>query len=81
MRCCRRDLAVLSSPTPEQLGWDGRTYDYVVAVRAVSSSDGMTADWVRVHETLAVISNRLLAEVEHVGRGGLRYQSQAAWDN
>lgn len=48
---------------------DGRTYDYVVAVRAVSSSDGMTADWVRVpHETLAVISNRLLAEVEHVGR-------------
>lgn len=46
-----------------------RTYDYVAGLRFVNSRDGMTADWVRVpHELLATISERLLVEVEGVGR-------------
>ncbi len=48
---------------------DGRTYDSVVAVRAVETSDFMTADWARIpHEVLAVISNRIINEVPGVNR-------------
>ncbi len=62
-------FAVLTNTRAVGVRGDARTYDYVVAVRAVSSSDGMTADWVQVpYETLATISNRLMNEVEHVGR-------------
>ncbi|MDG2423046.1 MAG: glutamine-hydrolyzing GMP synthase [Phycisphaerales bacterium] len=48
---------------------DGRTYDSVVAVRAVETSDFMTADWARIpHDVLAVISSRMINEVEGVNR-------------
>ncbi|MSR18703.1 MAG: glutamine-hydrolyzing GMP synthase [Phycisphaerales bacterium] len=48
---------------------DGRTYDRVVAIRAVESQDFMTADWARLpHEVLAVISNRIINEVKGVNR-------------
>ena len=48
---------------------DGRTYDNVVAVRAVTSADGMTADWARLpHDVLARISNRIINEVRGVNR-------------
>lgn len=48
---------------------DERTYDRVIAVRAVSSSDGMTADWSRLpHELLARISSRIINEVRGVNR-------------
>lgn len=48
---------------------DERTYDYTIGLRAVSSVDGMTADWSRIDlDTLAKISNRIVNEVKHVNR-------------
>ena len=48
---------------------DGRTYDNVVALRAVTSTDGMTADWFPFpHDVLARISNRIINEVQGVNR-------------
>jgi GMP synthase (glutamine-hydrolysing) len=48
---------------------DNRTYENVLAVRAVESQDGMTADWVRLpYNLLAVISSRVINEVRGVNR-------------
>ena len=48
---------------------DERTYENVVAIRAVASSDGMTADWVKLpYQLLARISNRIINEVKGVNR-------------
>jgi len=48
---------------------DERTYDYAVAIRAVESKDGMTADWVRLPgDLLGKISNRICNEVKGVNR-------------
>lgn len=48
---------------------DERTYSYTVAIRAVTSSDAMTADWARIpYDVLEKISNRIVNEVEHVNR-------------
>ena len=48
---------------------DYRTYDYVVALRAVTSRDGMTADWFPFPpEVLAGISSRIINEVRGVNR-------------
>ena len=48
---------------------DGRTYDYVVAVRAVETQDFMTADWARLpYDVLATISNRIINEVRGINR-------------
>jgi GMP synthase (glutamine-hydrolysing) len=48
---------------------DGRTYENVVALRAVTSTDGMTADWFPFpHDILARISNRIINEVAGVNR-------------
>ena len=48
---------------------DERTYSYVVAIRGVTSIDGMTADWARIpHEVLAHISTRMINEVDGVNR-------------
>lgn len=48
---------------------DERTYEYTIAVRAVTSLDGMTADWAKIpDETLARISNRIINEVRGINR-------------
>jgi GMP synthase (glutamine-hydrolysing) len=48
---------------------DERTYDYTIAIRAVESQDGMTADWVKLpYELLEKISNRIINEVKGVNR-------------
>ncbi len=48
---------------------DGRTYQHVVTIRAVTTEDFMTADWARLdHELLARISNRIVNEVPEVNR-------------
>lgn len=48
---------------------DERTYDYVVALRIVESTDAMTADWAKLpHEVIQRISSRITNEVRGVGR-------------
>jgi len=48
---------------------DGRTYDSVVALRAVETQDFMTADWARIpYDILATISNRIINEVRGINR-------------
>jgi len=48
---------------------DGRTYEHVVALRAVQTTDFMTADWAPLpHELLARISNRIINEVRGINR-------------
>ena len=48
---------------------DERTYNYAVALRAVTSSDGMTAEWARIpYEVLEIVSRRIVNEVKGVNR-------------
>ena len=48
---------------------DGRTYDYTIAIRAITSIDGMTADFAKLPwEVLQKISVRIVNEVDHVNR-------------
>ncbi|WP_397540146.1 glutamine-hydrolyzing GMP synthase [Rummeliibacillus pycnus] len=48
---------------------DGRTYDYAIGIRGVTSIDGMTSDWARIpYDVLEKISVRIVNEVDHVNR-------------
>lgn len=48
---------------------DHRTYDNLVAIRAVTTDDFMTADWAKIpYDILAKVSNRITNEVKHVNR-------------
>ena len=48
---------------------DGRTYDYIIGVRAVTSSDAMTVEFAEIpYPVMRRISNRIINEVSHVNR-------------
>ena len=68
---CRSDqyFAVLTGVRSVGVMGDGRTYDHTIAVRAVTTSDFMTADWARIpYDTLERISNRIVNEVKNINR-------------
>ena len=62
-------FAVLTDMRSVGVMGDMRTYDYTVAIRAVTSVDAMSADWARIpYEVLAKISSRIVNEVAGVNR-------------
>ncbi len=62
-------FAVLTGMRSVGVMGDERTYDYTIALRGVSTSDFMTADWARIpYDLLEKISNRIVNEVKHVNR-------------
>jgi len=64
-----QSFAVLTDTRTVGVMGDSRTYGYMVAIRAVTSEDAMTADWARLpYDLLAKISNRVVNEVAEVNR-------------
>ncbi len=64
-----QSFAVLTDTRTVGVMGDSRTYSYVIALRAVTSDDAMTADWARLpYDTLERISNRIVNEVDEVNR-------------
>ena len=62
-------FAVLTNNRSVGVMGDGRTYDYTLALRAVETSDFMTAEFSRIpYETLALVSNRIVNEVKSINR-------------
>ena len=62
-------FAVLTNTRSEGVMGDGRTYDYTLALRAVTTSDFMTADWARIpYDLLDKISTRIVNEVQGINR-------------
>ena len=62
-------FAVLTSMRSVGVMGDGRTYDYTLALRAVNTSDFMTADWSRIpYDVLDRISVRIVNEVRGINR-------------
>ena len=62
-------LAVLLPLRTVGIMGDQRTYEYVVAIRAVTSDDAMTADWARLpYDLLGRLGNRIINEVRGVNR-------------
>ena len=61
---------------------DGRTYEHVVALRAVQTTDFMTAHWAQLpHELLAQVSNRIINEVRGINRVVYDISGEAAGDD
>jgi len=62
-------FAVLTNIKSVGVMGDERTYDYTIALRAITSVDAMTADWARIpYEVLEKVSNRIVNGVKHVNR-------------
>ena len=68
-RSINQYFAVITDMRSVGVMGDGRTYDYTLALRAVTTTDFMTADWARIpYDVLEKTSNRIINEVEHVNR-------------
>ena len=64
-----QSFAVLLTVRSVGVMGDERTYDYTIAIRAVESQDGMTADWVKLpYEILEKLASRIINEVKGVNR-------------
>ena len=64
-----QSFAVLTDTHTVGVSGDFRTYGYLIAIRAVTSADAMTADWARLpYDVLSKISNRIANEVKDVNR-------------
>jgi len=62
-------FAVLTNMRSVGVMGDGRTYDYTLALRSVTTSDFMTADWARIpYDVLDRVSTRVVNEVPHINR-------------
>ena len=62
-------FAVLTNLKSVGVMGDERTYDYTIALRAVTTSDFMTAEWSKIpYEVLEVVSSRIVNEVKHINR-------------
>ena len=62
-------FAVLTNTRSVGVMGDGRTYDYTLALRAVTTSDFMTADWARIpYDVLDKVSVRIVNEVQGINR-------------
>ncbi|HJJ29302.1 MAG TPA: glutamine-hydrolyzing GMP synthase [Methanocorpusculum sp.] len=68
-RAINQYFAALTNMKSVGVMGDGRTYDYAIALRAVTTTDFMTADWAQIpYPVLEKISNRIINEVAHVNR-------------
>ncbi len=68
-RSINQYFAVLTNIRSVGVMGDERTYDYTIALRAVTTSDFMTAEWTKIpYEVLEKVSARIVNEVKHVNR-------------
>ena len=68
-RSINQYFAVLTNNRSVGVMGDFRTYDYTLALRGVTTTDFMTADWARIpYDVLDKISSRIVNEVEHINR-------------
>ena len=68
-RSINQYFAVITDMRSVGVMGDERTYDYTLALRGVTTSDFMTADWARIpYEVLDKVSIRIVNEVKHINR-------------
>ncbi len=68
-RTINQYFAVLTNMRSVGVMGDERTYDYTIALRGVTTTDFMTADWAQIpYDVLSKVSNRIVNEVKHINR-------------